>query len=96
MPKGGYDGRILRVDLSRGTIWFEPLPDDNILKLFIGGKGLGLWYLYNLYKPGTSPFDLEDPLIFMTGPLTGISPIPYANNTTAISINAVTGYTIAA
>ncbi len=96
MPRGGYVGRILRVDLSREAVWYEPLPDDEVLRAFIGGKGLGLWYLYHFYKPGLSPFDPENPLIFMTGPLTGLSMVPSGNNTTAVSINADTGYTIGA
>ncbi len=96
MPRGWYVGRILRVDLSRETVWYEPLPDDEVLRAFIGGKGLGLWYLYHYYKPGLSPFDPENPLIFMTGPLIGLPMVPSGNNTTAVSINADTGYTIGA
>ncbi len=38
---------------------------------FIGGKGLGVRYLYDLVRPGIDPFSPENPIIFMTGPLTG-------------------------
>lgn len=96
MVKGGYVGRVLRVDLTREAVWYEPLPDDAVLRAFMGGKGLGLWYLYRLLRPGVSPFDPETPLIFMTGPLTGIPQVPAGNNTTAVSINADTGYTAGA
>ncbi len=63
----------------------------------VGGKGLGLWYLHRLlmHHGSISPFDPRNPLIFMTGPLTGL-PVPCGNNTTAVSINADTRYTTAA
>lgn len=93
----GYAGKILRVDLCREEVWYEPLPEEEVLKRFIGGKGMGLWYLLDYLENGTkiSPFDPENPLIFMTGPLTGL-PVPCGNNTTAVSINADTGYTTGA
>jgi aldehyde:ferredoxin oxidoreductase len=91
----GYAGKILRVDLSRNEVWFEPLPEESVLKRFIGGKGLGLWYLFNSIDGNVSPFDPANPLIFMTGPLTGL-PVPCGNNTTAVSINGDTGYTTGA
>ena len=91
----GYMGRVLRVDLTREVTWFEPLPDESILRNFVGGKGLGLWYLFHSVKEGISPFDPRNPLIFMTGPLTGLK-VPCGNNTTAVSINADTGYTTGA
>jgi len=35
----GYMGKILRVNLSNGTIT-EEFPDDETLKKFLGGAGL--------------------------------------------------------
>ena len=42
MPKfkGGYIGKILRVNLSENTITTEPL-DLRTAKLFMGGRGIG-------------------------------------------------------
>jgi aldehyde:ferredoxin oxidoreductase len=93
----GYVGKVLLVDLSRNKIWYEPLPGEDILEKLVGGKGLGLWYLYRVLMryENLSPFDPRNPLIFMTGPLTGL-PVPSGNNTTAVSINADTRYTTAA
>ncbi len=42
MIKGGYQGKILRVDLTKGKITTEPLPDESILKKYVGNFGLGL------------------------------------------------------
>ncbi len=99
MAVRGYAGKILRVDLTEKEVWFEPLPKRDVLESFIGGKGLGLWYLYQHLRAYNgdliSPFDPRNALIFMTGPLTGL-PVPCGNNTTAVSINADTRYTTAA
>lgn len=70
----GYMGKILRVDLSSGTIT-EEFPDENTLKMLLGGAGLGTKYLLEEVKKGIDPLGSENKLIFMTGPLTGtISP----------------------
>jgi len=64
-----YCGRILRVDLSTKELQEEPIKEEWARK-FIGGKGLGIRYLYDLVRPGTDPFSPQNVVIFMTGPLT--------------------------
>jgi aldehyde:ferredoxin oxidoreductase len=72
MLKAGraYCGKILHVDLTKGETREEPLRFD-WAEQFIGGKGLGIRYLNDLIQPGTDPFAPENPIILMTGPLTG-------------------------
>jgi len=72
LPKPGraYCGKILKVDLSSGKIGQEEIRWDWVEK-FIGGKGLGIRYLFDLLRPGTDPYSPENPIILMTGPLTG-------------------------
>jgi len=65
-----YCGKILRVDLSKEQILEDPLKAEWVRK-FIGGKGLGIRYLYDLVQPGIDSFSPENVVIFMTGPLTG-------------------------
>jgi aldehyde:ferredoxin oxidoreductase len=65
-----YAGRILRVDLSSGKAETEPLTEE-IAKQYIGGIGLGIRLLMDNSKPGTDPFNSANPLIFVTGPLSG-------------------------
>jgi len=67
---GGYCGQLLRVDLTKMTCKPEKLKEDWV-RDFVGGKGLGVRYLYDLIRPGTDPYSPENPIIFMTGPLTG-------------------------
>jgi aldehyde:ferredoxin oxidoreductase len=65
-----YCGKILRVDLTKRLIR-EERPRDEWVEEFIGGKGLGIRYLYDLLKPGVNPLSPENVVILMTGPLTG-------------------------
>ena len=69
--RGGYRPHILRVDLHQGTIVKEPLPSEEVLRTYIGGTGLGLYYLLKEAPPRAQATDPEAPLIFMLGPLTG-------------------------
>lgn len=69
MP-GGYMRRILNVDLSTGVLEDEAL-DDNLLRQYIGGYGVGAYLLYQRMPAGVAPLGPENILGFMTGPLTG-------------------------
>lgn len=66
----GYMGKILRVDLSSGKMHVDKV-DEETLKKFIGGVGLAAKIIYDEVKPELSPFDPENKIVFMTGPLTG-------------------------
>jgi len=67
----GWAGTILYVDLTRKKIWKEPLSRK--LMSFIGGRGINVKILYDMYKPGTDAFDPSNPIIFGTGPSVGTS-----------------------
>ncbi len=66
----GYNGRILRVDLSNRKLAEEELEED-FLKKYLGQEGIAARFLYDEVGPGIGAFDPENRLIFMTGPLTG-------------------------
>jgi aldehyde:ferredoxin oxidoreductase len=44
--KGGYAGTILKVNLEKKEIVKDAL-DPQLIKLFIGGRGINSWLLYN-------------------------------------------------
>jgi aldehyde:ferredoxin oxidoreductase len=67
----GWRGKILRVDLTHGKIYEEAL-DPKVAKDFIGGRGLGIYYLLKEVNPHCDPFDGKNRLIMGVGPLTGI------------------------
>ncbi len=70
----GWTGKILRVNLSNGEIKEEKIP-ENILKDYVGGRGLGVKLYYDLVEPSIEPLSPENPLIFTVGPLTGLAPM---------------------
>jgi aldehyde:ferredoxin oxidoreductase len=65
-----YQGRVLRVDLSRGEVRVEPLNME-WAHLYIGGKGLLFRYLLDEVAPGLDPWSPANPLLFFTGPFAG-------------------------
>ena len=70
----GYNGKILRVNLTHDRISEEPL-DENVVRKFIGGRGLGAKILFDELKPGIDPLGPENKLVIATGVVTGI-PFP--------------------
>ena len=66
----GYHGRVLIVDLTRRESRWESLEED-VLRRFIGGIGLGTYLLYRHCPQGVEPLDPANPLIFITSPLVG-------------------------
>ena len=65
--------QLLVVDLSRQRISTEQLP-ARWVNDYLGGKGLGARYLYETTGPDTDPFDPENRLLLLIGPLTGYLP----------------------
>ncbi|PIV21049.1 MAG: aldehyde ferredoxin oxidoreductase [Deltaproteobacteria bacterium CG_4_8_14_3_um_filter_45_9] len=66
----GWRGKVLRVDLSRKEIREEKL-DPQVLKDFVGGRGVGIYYLIREMDPLSDPLGDENLLIMAAGPLTG-------------------------
>jgi aldehyde:ferredoxin oxidoreductase len=69
----GYGGSILYIDLGTRAVKKVPL-DLELIKKFIGGRGLGDKLLYDLVDPNASPLAPQQPLIFVTGPLADLAP----------------------
>ena len=84
----GYMGKILRVDLSTGKIWDEPL-DEEYARAFVGGSGLAARYVYDMVDGDTDPLGPENPLVFMTGPLVGTA-MPSAGRCSVCALSPLT------
>jgi len=67
---GGYWGKILRVNLTEKKIKVEALPGEEILRRWIGGRGLGVWYMLEEVDPKINPLNPENKLFILTGPIT--------------------------
>ena len=65
-----YTGRVLRLDMTALTATVEPLREE-WTRLYVGGKGLLLRYLFAELAPGTDPLAPENPLILASGPFAG-------------------------
>lgn len=86
-------GKILKVNLTSKIMSEEPLPDDDVLRKYVGCFGLGQYYFDKLYEPGAGPLDPGNPLIFLSGPLTGTD-VPSPTNMTLTTLNAETHITV--
>ena len=69
----GYQNRIARVNLSKGKVTYEELPDE-VIRKFIGGKGLGYYLIYREVPPGTDPLSEANKFVFAPGGITGLVP----------------------
>jgi aldehyde:ferredoxin oxidoreductase len=67
---GGYQGRLLKIDLTSGVIGSMDTPED-MIQAYIGGKGFGARLLYDFVGPEVDPLSPENVLMFLPGPLTG-------------------------
>jgi aldehyde:ferredoxin oxidoreductase len=85
----GYANRILEVDLARHSFVFKPL-DQDLARLYVGGKGFGTRLLYDMTPPGIDPLGPLNPLIFATGPLNG-SQAPQSNRFAVVCKSPLTG-----
>ena len=70
MYKGGYAGKILRINLTGESFSEEKLPEA-LVNDYLGGAGFAIKCLYDEVKPDTPPLDEANKLIFAVGPLTG-------------------------
>ena len=85
----GYANQILSIDLNTGDIQIQKL-DPKIRDFFIGGRGLGLYFLHQRITSKTSAYDPENPLILSPGPLGGIPQFPGTSKCMAISLSPIT------
>jgi aldehyde:ferredoxin oxidoreductase len=85
----GWTGKALRVNLTTGEVTHEGI-DPEILKTYLGGRGLGAYFLYREVLPGTEPLGPENLLVFCTGPLTGTT-VPTGGRSSLTTLSPLTG-----
>lgn len=69
MPKG-YNGKVLRVDLTSGAIRLEE-PPEIVYRTYLGGGGLTSYYLLRELKPGIDPLSPDNILVFASSVISG-------------------------
>jgi aldehyde:ferredoxin oxidoreductase len=68
--KGEYTMKILRIDLSKGKIDEKQIAPELVRK-YVGGAGLGAYYLYEEVPPGVEWADANNRMMIFSGPLGG-------------------------
>jgi len=91
---GGYMGRILRVDLTTGSMKDENLPEEPLLRKLIGGQALGEYILLKELPLNATPLGPENIAVLMTGPLTGNGFTPGGTKMCAVFLSPLTGNTL--
>lgn len=66
----GYNGRILRVNLTENTIRVEEL-EEKVYRTFIGGGALAGYFLLKEQPAGVEPLGPDNTLIFATSAVSG-------------------------
>jgi len=85
----GYAGKILRVDLTEGKTW-DWVPDEETLRLYLGGTGIGAKILYDEVPPDADWSDPVNRMTIASGPLGGTS-IGGSSTVSIVTKGALTG-----
>ena len=86
----GYTDRRLYINLSTNLIE-ERIIEPMVKEKFTGGRGYGMYYLWQAVKPTTRWDDPENELIFTAGPLTGLTQYPGTGKTHSVTLSPETG-----
>lgn len=85
----GWTGKILKIDLSEGTVEVE--SSEPYVDQYIGGRGVGVRLVYELLKPGTDALAPGNPLIFSMGALSGTA-IPSSGRTDITCLSPLSNF----
>jgi aldehyde:ferredoxin oxidoreductase len=85
----GYNGKILRVNLTDGTTTDEAL-DELFCRRYLGGAGFVYYYLWKELKPGIDPLSPDNKIVFALGPLSGLQ-LPGSSRNCIGTKSALTG-----
>ena len=84
-----YNGKIARIDLEERSAKIEE-PNVSIYKKYLGGRGLGVYYLFRDLPPGIDPLGPKNELILTTSVITGI-PIAGMSRFSIVTKSPLTG-----
>ena len=59
----GYKGKVLHVNLTRGSIQVEA-PEESFYRTYIGGSAMGLYYLWKNTPAVADPLGPQNTLFF--------------------------------
>src|SRR5262252_6727852 len=85
----GYGGRVLFVDLARGTSRIEPLAED-MARALLGGNGLAARLLLDHVPAMVDAYDPANVVVFAVGPITDTT-VPGNSRACVASKSPLTG-----
>jgi len=85
----GWNGKMAQLNLTDRKVEDIQLNKE-FLTGYLGGRGLGVKFVYDLVKPGVNPLSPENMLVFATGPLTGTT-CPTSGRFATVSKSPLTG-----
>ena len=85
----GYNGKILRVNLTTGQLSVDE-PETDYYRRYLGGRGFIVEKLLTELPAGVDPLGPENKLIFALGPFTG-HPIPGSGRNSVGAKSPLTG-----
>ncbi len=86
----GYANQTLYINLDDNTIKAKPVTEQ-MKEIFIGGRGFGLWHLWNAVTPQTKWDSTENEIIISPGPLGGTTNFPGSGKSLCVTISPTTG-----
>src|SRR6056297_3655372 len=86
----GYTDKVLYLNLSDKEAKIKTVP-ARVKEVLTGGRGYGLWYLWQAVKPETKWDDPENELVSCTGPICGITQYSGCGKSHVVSISPETG-----
>lgn len=86
----GYTDKALYINLSKREAKIKDIP-AKVKEVLTGGRGYGLWHLWQAVKPETKWNDPENELIFCTGPICGITQYSGCGKSHVVSLSPETG-----
>ncbi len=89
----GYAGQTLYVNLSDNTIEARPVTEE-MKRIFVGGKGFGLWRLWHAVSPDTKWNDPENEIVIASGPIGGTVLYPGTGKSLVVGISPLTNIVV--
>ena len=85
----GYNNKTLYINISDNKIVSKPVTDE-MKRIFTGGKGFGLWLLWNAIKEKTKWNDPANEICIACGPLGGTTLYPGSGKSIVVTISPLT------
>ena len=85
----GYTGKTLYVHVDSGAIEERPVTQQ-MKDVFVGGRGFGLWRLWNAVDGSTQWDDPENEIVISSGPVGGTTTYPGSGKSIVVSLSPLT------